>query len=188
VAKLDSIYSKFEDLEEQLAHCYFLLQERFITNAPLAQFWAEAALDEMQHSSILRYCREHRLFEGDETVDASMAARVDDLLDTVKRIVVDPEITPDAAFFASLLIESSELDDAYEKLTRSLANVYPMLYQTVRDNLQTHHCRFADGATEFAKDKSYAEAFRALGRYDKQRVTQCRNGYDHFTPQALTQK
>jgi hypothetical protein len=53
MTKLDYIYSKFEGLEEQVAHCYFLLQERFITNPPLAKFWAEAALEEMQHSSIL---------------------------------------------------------------------------------------------------------------------------------------
>src|SRR5262245_14507806 len=81
MAKLDYIYSKFEALEEQIAHCYFLLQERFLTNPQLAKFWAEAALEEMQHSSILRYCREHQLAGSDETVDVTMAARIDDLLD-----------------------------------------------------------------------------------------------------------
>jgi len=34
------IYARFEALEERLAHCYFTLHERFITNPPLARFWA----------------------------------------------------------------------------------------------------------------------------------------------------
>jgi len=164
MTKLEYICSKFEALEEQIAHCYFLLQERFLTNPGLAKFWAEAALEEMQHSSILRYCREHHLVGLDETVDVTMAARVDDLLDTVKGIVADPWITVDEAFYASLLIESSEIDDAYEKLTRRLAMDHPLLYEAIRANLRMHHDRFADGAAEFAKDKTYADAFRALSR------------------------
>ena len=31
------IYAKFEVFEEQLAHCYFMLHERFIANPPLAK-------------------------------------------------------------------------------------------------------------------------------------------------------
>ena len=46
---------------EQLGHCYFLLHERFITSPPLARFWAEAAMDELQHQSILRFCRDRGL-------------------------------------------------------------------------------------------------------------------------------
>jgi len=170
MTKLDYIYSKFEALEEQVAHCYFLLQERFIANPPLAKFWAEAALEEMQHSSILRYCREHRLLEADEAVDVTMAAHIDDLVDTVKSIVSDPWVTEDEAFYASLLIESSEMDDAYEKLTRPLAKEHPLFYQAIRANLRMHHGKFADGAAEFAKDKTYAEAFRSLGRATKSAV------------------
>jgi len=44
MTKRAMIYAKFETLEEQLAHCYFLLHERFIANPPLARFWAEAAM------------------------------------------------------------------------------------------------------------------------------------------------
>src|SRR2546427_6197231 len=46
------IYAKFEVFEEQLAHCYFMLHERFIANPPLAKFWAETAMDELQKHRI----------------------------------------------------------------------------------------------------------------------------------------
>lgn len=166
MTKADATYAKFEALEEQVAHCYFLLNERFVTNPPLGKFWAEAALDELQHSSILRYCREHRLF-AEALVDAGTAARIDELLDTVKSIVEDPNVTVDDAFYASLLIESSELDDSYEKLTRPLANDHPLLYHAIQATLRMHHDKFADGAAEFTSDRAYVEAFRSIGQAEK---------------------
>jgi hypothetical protein len=163
MAKLDAIYAQFEALEEELARCYFVLQEKFITNPRLARFWAEAALDELQHASILRYCREQRLFEL-EPVDLGAAERVDDLLDTVKSIVSNRELTVDDAFYAALLIESSELDDAFRKLTRPLRKKHTLLHEAIRDNFQSHHDKFAGAAAEFADDRAYVEAFRAFAR------------------------
>src|SRR5688572_8402284 len=61
MTKRQMIYAKFEGFEEQLAHCYFVLHERFIANPPLAKFWANTAMEELQHSSILRFCRERGL-------------------------------------------------------------------------------------------------------------------------------
>src|ERR671935_2909600 len=85
MTKRETIYGKFERFEEQLAHCYFLLHERFITNPPLARFWAEAAMDELQHQSILRFCRNRGLM-ADVDLDASTAEHVEQLLETVKGI------------------------------------------------------------------------------------------------------
>src|SRR5919201_1389065 len=92
MTKREMIYAKFERFEEQLAHCYFLLHERFITNPPLARFWAEAAMDELQHQSILRFCRDRGLMAEIE-LDARMAEHVEQLLETVKGIAGDPEVT-----------------------------------------------------------------------------------------------
>jgi hypothetical protein len=61
MTKRETLYAKFEGFEEEIAHCYFLLHERFIANPPLAKFWAEAAIDELQHCSILRFSRERGL-------------------------------------------------------------------------------------------------------------------------------
>jgi hypothetical protein len=126
----NAIYAKFEDLEEQLAHCYFTLHERFAADPELAAFWADAAWEELQHSSILRCCREQCL-RADATVNMNTANHVADLLAAVKRIVRNPGVTADEAFHVSLLMESSELDDAYEKLTRPLARHHRALFEAI---------------------------------------------------------
>jgi hypothetical protein len=108
MTKQEMTYLKFEGFEEQLAHCYFLLHERFIANPPLARFWAETALHELQHQSILRFCRE-RGFMSSHAVDAKAVEHVEQLLDTVKGIISEPDISVEEAFYGALLIESSEL-------------------------------------------------------------------------------
>jgi len=167
----EAIYARFETLEESLAHCYFLLHERFIDDPPLAKFWLEAALDDLQHSSILRFCRERGILANVD-VGISTADHVDILLDTVKKIISDPGLTIDEALYASLLMEASELDEAYEKLTRALAKDHLTLYETIRASLRTHHDRFANAATEFSSDQAYAEAFRAFGKAEKRALAQ----------------
>ena len=126
----NAVYARFEDLEEQLAHCYFTLHERFAADPELAAFWADAAWEELQRSSILRYCREQAL-RADATVNMNTANNVADLLAAVKRIVQNPGVTVDEAFYASLLMESSELDDAFEKLTRPLARHHRALFEAI---------------------------------------------------------
>ena len=163
MTKRKMIYAKFEAFEEQVGHCYFLLHERFIANPPLAKFWAEAAMDELQHQSILRFCRE-RGFMADVDFDSKTVEHVEQLLDTVKGIASDPEVSIDEAFYASLLMESSELEDVYEKLTAALAKDHPLLFEAIHANLRSHHATFADAVEEFGSDRGFVEAFRNLGR------------------------
>jgi hypothetical protein len=164
MTKRQLLYAKFEAVEEQLAHCYFLLHERFISNPPLAKFWAETAIDELQHQSTLRFCRERGLM-ADIDVDMKITGRIEDLLDTVKGIVSDHDVSVDEAFYAALLMESSELEDIYEKLTRSLAKDHPLLLDAIEANLRSHHLAFADAVEKFSGDRGLAEAFRNLGKY-----------------------
>ncbi len=159
----EATYAKYETFEEQLSHCYFVLHERFIANPPLAKFWVEAAMDELQHFSILRFCREHNLMSDVEAA-AEETAKVEDLLETVKGIVSDPEITVEEAFYASLLIESSELEAIYDKLIAGLQANRPLLYQAVHASLRSHHRAFTEGAEQFCSDRGFADAFRNMGR------------------------
>lgn len=163
MAKRDATYTKFETIEEQVAHCYFLLHEHFIANPPLAKFWVEAAMDELQHHSILRFCRERGLM-SDVDIDHRGIEKIEELLETVKSIVTDPEVTIDEAFYASLVLETSELDEVYEKLTRVLAADHPLLYQAIQTSMRSHHQTFMEGAERFCKDRGFVEAFRNLGR------------------------
>ena len=163
MTKRETLYAKFEAFEEQIAHCYFLLHERFISNPPLARFWAEAAMDELQHCSILRFCRERGLM-ADIDIKPNVAEHIEQLLDTVKGLTTDPEVSIKEAFYASLLMESSELDEAYEKLTGGLAKDHPLLHEAVHASLRSHHGAFADAARQFSGDQGFAEAFRNLRR------------------------
>ena len=166
MTKTKKIYARFEAFEEQLAHCYFLLHERFIANPPLAKFWAESAMEELEHFSILRFCREKGLMSEVE-LDVETADLIEDLLETTKGILSDPEVGIDEAFYASLLMESSELDEIYEKLIRTLAKDHRLLYDAIRASLRSHHDRFADGAELYCGDASFAEAFRMLGMAER---------------------
>ena len=163
MTKREAMYAKYEVFEEQLAHCYFALHERFIANPPLARFWAETAMDELQHFSILRFCRERGVMSEAEP-DPQMIAKLEDLLETVKGIVADPEITVEEAFYASLLMESSELEEIYEKLIGGLQSDHPLLYQSIHASLRSHHRAFTEGAEQFCTDSGFVEAFRNMGR------------------------
>lgn len=163
MTKNEMTYAKFEAFEEQLAHCYFKLHERFIANPPLAKFWAEAAIEELQHHSILRFCRERGVMV-DAGIEFTTVEHVDDLLDTVKGIVNDPDVTADEAFYASLLMESSEMDEVYEKLTRALSTDHRLLSEAIQASIRSHHAMFADAAEDFCADPGIAEAFKNIGR------------------------
>ena len=89
----ETAYTTFEALEERLAHCYFLLHEQFLGDPEFARLWAEAALDELQHASILRFCREHGLAAGID-IQPAVAERIQGLLDAVSTIVRNPDVTP----------------------------------------------------------------------------------------------
>ena len=158
----EAIYARYEKFEEELAHCYFVLHERFISDPPLARFWAEAAMDEMQHFSMLRFCREHAAM-ADDTPGPKTAANIEDLLETVKGLVADPEISVGEAFYASLLMESSELEGIYERLVKGLERNHPLLYQAIHAGLRSHVHGFRDAAEQFCKDRGFIEAFRNMG-------------------------
>ena len=110
MTKTDRTYARFEAFEEQLAHCYFLLHERFIANPPLAKFWADSAMEELEHFSMLRFCREKGL-TAEVELDIEAADHIEQLLEMTKSIVNEPDVSIDDAFYASLLMESSEIDE-----------------------------------------------------------------------------
>jgi hypothetical protein len=166
MTRIEQLYTRFEACEKQLADCYFLLHERFIANPRLAKFWADSAMAQLEHSSIVRFCREKGLMaEMDLGFEATN--HIEQLLEETKRIARKPEVTIEDAFYASLLMESSEIDEVYEKLTRPLVKDHSRLYAVVVASLRTHHDRFADGARAFCADDTFAAAFQMLGRSER---------------------
>jgi hypothetical protein len=162
MTRSEMTYTKFEAFEEQLAHFYFLLHRRFNTNARLAKFWLAAAKEELQHHAMLRFCRERGCM-ADVDINANTMSDIEQLLDTVKGIVTDPDVSVHEAFYAALLMEASELEDVYERLTAGLEGDHPLLFEAVQANLRSHYSAFAEAAAAFSGDPSLARAFRSLG-------------------------
>ena len=157
----ETTYSRFEAIEAQIAHCYFLFHERFIHNPRFSQFWLEMALQELRHSAMLHFCREHAyLAETDINVNA--ARKAEQLLDVIKGVATDPDVSIDEALYASLLVESSELEDVYEKLTAALKDHNELLYSAIHKGLQAHQDTFAEAAAEFASRPALVRAFKLL--------------------------
>lgn len=87
---------------------------------------------------VLRFCREHELF-GQIDDAAAVARKIDELLEVLRNTSSKSKIGIDAAFAAALVVESSGLDEAYEKLTRPLARAHLLLYEAIQSSLRLHH-------------------------------------------------
>ena len=150
IAKTET-YRRFEQLERNMALIYLRMHRRFIENPPLASFWMHAALDEVQHASILRFCRENHAFALKD-LSAGAAERIEDLMASVSAVFGRQDLTLKEAFYAALLMEASELDDVYAGLTSGLADCYPEIYKNVQNQISRHHEHFAAAAEQFAQD------------------------------------
>jgi hypothetical protein len=133
----ETTYRRFEAIEAQIAHCYFLFHERFIRNPRFSQFWLEMAMQELQHSAMVQFCREHACM-GDADVNVNASRNIEQLLDVIKGVATDPDVSMDEALHTSLLIESSELEDVYEKLTDAVKDHNELLYRAMHKDFQAH--------------------------------------------------
>jgi hypothetical protein len=163
------IYLRFEHFERRLALTYLRLHKRFVESPPVANFWMHAALDEVQHASILRFCRDQQVFSV-AGVTMESADQIDDLLASTSAVISKDDLTLREAFYAALLVEASELDDIYGQLTIALAERHPEVYATVQLQIQRHHEQFAAAADRFVGDPAYGAAFRNLSKTHQKQV------------------
>jgi len=169
-------YTKFEGLENRLARVYTRFQKRFENQPELSQFWAGVALDEMEHSSMLRLCRQ-RGRPSTHSVAESVYKFIDILIESVESISEKPDLTVAEAFYAALLMEASELDDVYAQLIHGwlpdqLA-AREALKEVMEANLRAHHERFAEAADRFLPDPAFGMAFRNLSKKHNPRQMAC---------------
>lgn len=157
------LYTRYEAFEQKLARVYMDLHERFKYNPKLAQFWLDMAQEEIRHASVLRLCREQSCFTPDP-IDASAGDRIDGLVRTVTSVANRPDLTVSEAFYASLLVEASELDEVYSHLIRGLLPESPESYGAIQESLESHHEKFAAAAEMFLGDPAFVAAFRNLAK------------------------
>lgn len=158
-----AIYETFEGFEMQAADLYVVISRRFAEHARLSWFWAEMALEELEHSSMLRLCREYGLVDDDGVNDALLGS-IRDVLKRAAAAGARPGLTVTEAFRLALEIESCELERAYEKLTRPLYRPYPFLQEALHQGMRDHQRRFAKAIIEFSDDPTLAEHFETLAR------------------------
>jgi hypothetical protein len=99
---------------------------------------------------------------AEEDINADASKNIEELLEVVKSVATDPDVSMDEALYASLLIESSELESVYETLTTALENHNELLYRIMQKDLQAHQDAFAEAASEFASRPALVRAFRLL--------------------------
>jgi hypothetical protein len=157
------LYTQYETFERNLARVYMDLHERFLRNEELAHFWQEMAQEELRHASVLRLCREQGCFTPDR-IDPSAAERIESLVRTVRSVANSPDLTISEAFYASLLVEASELDDVYSHLIRGLLPESRDAYDAISEHLEMHHEKFAAAAEKFVRDPAFVAAFRNLAK------------------------
>lgn len=158
-----AIYETFQGFEEQVASVYFTMSRQFASHTRLSWFWAEMTFEELQHGSTLRFCRESALFSVEEVSEESIA-RIRALLERAATVAADKELTVTEAFRLAFEIESSEIDDIYEKLTRPLYSPYPFLQEAFHLGYRDHLRRFAKAIVQFSGDASLNQNFESLAR------------------------
>ncbi len=152
------IYEIAESYEDRVSKIYFGFADRFIQVSRLCHFWREVAFEELVHAATVRACSEQGLFCHQEITSERMQA-IGDLLQEMEGAASDPALTPDAAFSIAFQIESSDIDDAYEILTRKRHIPYSFLQQAARNGYHDHILRFARAANEFCEGTVTAQRF-----------------------------
>jgi hypothetical protein len=166
MAENPHVYVWFLGLEERVADIYFLFRQKFTADVRLARFWTEAALEKLQHGSILRFCCEHGLF-GSVEIDPTESKQLEEMLEEVSALALGADLTIDLTFHAALLIESSGIEKIFRRLIQALGASHFVLYTAIEASLRTHHEAFAQTATEFVDDRRLANAFRRLSDYPR---------------------
>lgn len=156
-----AVYWGFETLERKAAEIYFELRKRFSAQPRAAVFWREVGCEELEHAEVLRYCREHHLFNAGG-VTAEQALRIEAAMRGALDTISKPGLTLTQAFEIALMLESSEIDEIYEKLTFKLHSPYPFLRDAFQANYRDHLMRFARSARSFGVDLQIIDGFKAL--------------------------
>ena len=155
------MYLWLEGVEELVSDVYFRFQQKFSQNPRQARFWIEAALEELHHASMLRFCRERRLFSHMK-INGTDIERVTATHEIVTSLASAPDLTIDLALFAGLQVQSSGLYRIFIQLIHALAANHTTLFTALETSLRGRHEAFADAVLAFLGDQRLARSFRSL--------------------------
>jgi ATP/maltotriose-dependent transcriptional regulator MalT len=127
---------------------YLELSVRFFDNPELSWFWVEMAMEEKQHAGMLQHCREAGVFAA-ELPDKNQIQRLNALFRRLEMRLAEPKLALDDAFEMAIELETSEINDVYNRLTAPIQGPAHVMRKKMELSVAGHFGRLADAAAKF---------------------------------------
>ena len=113
------IYQQFVAFEEQAAAIYLKMASQLSPENPeLSGFW-DMGMQEKQHAGLLQFCIGEKLFATDLPSDTQIQ-QTKALFAALHKRAADPNLSVEDAFKIATQMETSEVNDIYDRLTTPL--------------------------------------------------------------------
>lgn len=142
------IYDGFISLEERSAALYLELSVRFADNVEMSWFWVEMAMEEKQHAGMLQHCREAGVYT-DDLPGRDQIQNLNALFRSLEARLAAPELSEDAAFEIAIELETSEINDVYDKLTAPIQGPARVMRKKIELSLGNHFTRLWQAGSKF---------------------------------------
>jgi rubrerythrin len=142
------VYEVFTGFEERSADLYLEMSVRFMDNIELSWFWVEMAMQEKQHAGMLEYCRETGMF-SDQLPGTEEIQRLGALFRRLGDKVASKDLNLDSAFEVAIELESSEINDIYNRLTAKVDGPLHVIRKKIELSMDNHFERLKEAAVRF---------------------------------------
>ncbi len=142
------VYEGFIRFEERSAQLYLELSVRFAENNALRWFWVDMAMEEKQHAGMLQHCLEAGVYAS-ALPDGKQVERLDNVFTQIERRILSPDLTLDEAFDLAARLESSEINDVYNRLTAPIEGPAHIMRKKIELSVAGHFGKLCDAARRF---------------------------------------
>jgi rubrerythrin len=132
------VYRRFIDFEEQAAAIYLRMASRFSPeNLEVGSIWLDMGIQEKQHAGLLQFCLAEELFSTDLPSDKQVL-ETEVLFSRLTRQAANPDLSVEEAFEIAAQLESSEVNDIYDRLTTPVHASMYLLRRKIAASLPDH--------------------------------------------------
>jgi hypothetical protein len=142
------LYKGFIQFEERSAELYLDLSARFFDKPELKWFWIEMAMEEKQHAGMLQHCCEAEVFASD-LPGKTEVQNLNRLFVDLERRAKAETLSVDDAFGIAIDLESSEINDIFNKLTAPIDGPVHKLKKKMELSVGGHFEKLQVAAVEF---------------------------------------
>ena len=159
------VYDIFIRFEDRSAELYLDLSVRFFADPELSWFWVEMAMEEKQHAGLLRYCRDANVFTT-QLPDASEIQKLAALFSRLQRSILNESLTVDAAFEIAILLETSEINDIYRRLTAPIQGPQHILQKKLEISVEHHFRKLLAAAQKYGVSSGLLDRLAQLATFE----------------------